>query len=74
MMKNDRPGTGPLEMQRDVMGDEVANLDEFWSSQKYIAAPEKAIFEPPSRHFSQRTTGFLHRARRALHADFYQVN
>ena len=24
MMKNDRPGTGPLEMQRDVMGDEVA--------------------------------------------------
>ncbi len=41
-MKNGRPGPVLLELQRDVMGDEVPNLDEFHSSSRYIAAPDKS--------------------------------
>ena len=42
IMKNGRPGPVMLEMQRDVMGDEVSNLDDFRSPQRYVAAPDKS--------------------------------
>jgi thiamine pyrophosphate-dependent acetolactate synthase large subunit-like protein len=41
-LKNGRPGPVMLEMQRDVMGDEVSNLDDFRSPEKHVAAPSKA--------------------------------
>ncbi|NQW21068.1 MAG: thiamine pyrophosphate-requiring protein [Chloroflexi bacterium] len=41
VMKNGRPGPVMLELQRDVMGDEVSNLNDFRSPKRYVAAPDK---------------------------------
>ncbi|MBO04133.1 MAG: hypothetical protein CL731_03840 [Chloroflexi bacterium] len=40
-LKNGRPGPVMLEMQRDVMGEEVTNLDDFGSPESYVSAPAK---------------------------------
>lgn len=42
IMKNGRPGPVMLEIQRDVMGGEVTSLDEFRSTKRYVAAPDKS--------------------------------
>ena len=41
-LKNGRPGPVMLEMQRDVMGEEVSNIDEFGTPESYITAPSKS--------------------------------
>jgi thiamine pyrophosphate-dependent acetolactate synthase large subunit-like protein len=40
-LKNGRPGPVMLEMQRDVMGDEIADIDDYGSPQQYVTAPSK---------------------------------
>ena len=42
IMKNGRPGPVLLEMQRNIMGNEVSNLDDFRSPKRYVAAPDKS--------------------------------
>ena len=42
IMKNGRPGPVMLEIQRDVMGGEVTSLDDFRSTKRYVAAPDKS--------------------------------
>jgi len=42
IMKNGRPGPVMLEIQRDVMGGEVSSLDDFRSTKRYVAAPDKS--------------------------------
>ena len=41
-LKNGRPGPVMLEMQRDVMGEEVSNIDEFGTPESYVTAPSKS--------------------------------
>ena len=41
-LKNGRPGPVMLEMQRDVMGEEVSNIDEFGIPESYVTAPSKS--------------------------------
>ena len=41
-LKNGRPGPVMLEMQRDVMGEEVSNIDEFGTPEAYVTAPSKS--------------------------------
>ena len=41
-LKNGRPGPVMLEMQRDVMGEEVSNIDEFGTPESYFTAPSKS--------------------------------
>ena len=41
-LKNGRPGPVMLEMQVDVMGEEISNLDDYGSPQSYVAAPSKS--------------------------------
>lgn len=40
-LKNGRPGPVMLEMQRDVMGDEIADIGDYGSPQQYVTAPSK---------------------------------
>ena len=41
-LKNGRPGPVMLEMQRDVMGEEVSNIDEVGTPESYVTAPSKS--------------------------------